>query len=253
MRLDDLCDGDLLLRARGFALCDAFPKESIGTQSEKNLHKTLKYLIEPDSNNHEKEFLGSVCDILNDEGIIEIQTRSFDKLVPKLEKFLPVSQVTVVYPIVERKSILYIDVESGESIPPKRSPKKGSLTSALPEISKIKNFIPHDNLRILLVFLDATETRMLNGKKKVGRHKTAKIDLMPTAINSIIEFRDAEDFAVLLPQKLNDEFSSLDFEKVSHLHAIELHNSLMLLLHLGLVTREKRGGRSYVYSVKRTQ
>ncbi len=251
MRLDDLCDGDLLLRARGLAVCDSLAGESIGTQSEKNLHRTLKYLFEPDSAYHEKEFLGSVCDILNGEGITEIQTRSFEKLMPKLEKFLPHSQVTVVYPIVERKSILYIDVENGESIPLRKSPKRGSVTSALPEIAKIRKYIPHENLRILLIFLDATETRMLNGKRKVGRQKTSKIDLMPTAINSVIELRNVEDFAVLLPQKLDDEFLSSDFEKASHLHAIELHNSLMLLLHLGIVTRDKKGGRSYVYSIRK--
>ena len=81
----------------------------IGTYGEKLLHRTLKYYFEPNSDFHEVAFNGSVADIKNGEGIIEIQTRSFEKLVPKLERFLCCSHVTVVYPIIERKRICRMD------------------------------------------------------------------------------------------------------------------------------------------------
>lgn len=244
-----MVDKDRFLEARSRAFIDASERGGIGTLSEKLLHKTLKYYFEPDDRNHEAEYLGSVADIRNGDGIMEIQTRSFDKLLPKLEKYLPENKVTIVYPIIERKTICRIDAATGETFPPKLSTKKGRATDALAEIAKIRSFIPHTNLRILLVFLDADETRMLNGKKRVGRQKTDKIDCAPTSINSIMELRDAPDFALLLPEKLPDEFTASEFEKLSRLRAIKLHNSLMFLIQMGILAREKRGGRAYIYTI----
>ena len=215
------------------------------------LHRTLKHYFEPNTGFHEIPFLGSVADIKNDDGIIEIQTRSFEKLVPKLEKFLPETRVTVVYPIVERKTICRINVESGESLPPKKSTKKGRYIDALPELAKIGRFLFNDNLKVLLVFLNASETRMVGATKRVGRRKTAKLDIIPTSINSIFEINETKDFLRLLPAELPDEFTSEQFERITHLHAIDLHNTLMLLLHLGILTRDKRGGRSYIYLVNK--
>ena len=75
----------------------------IGTLGEKAIHKTLKLYYEPDESKHEIEVLGSVADVLSENGIIEVQSSNFKYLVPKLEKFLPQYPVTVVYPIVARK------------------------------------------------------------------------------------------------------------------------------------------------------
>lgn len=241
-----MINSDKFLQAKNLATAEC-SEGGIGTYSEKMLHRTLKFYFEPDSTNHEIEFQGSVADIKNDEGIVEIQTRSFNRLVPKLEKFLPLEKVRVVYPIIEHKTICRINEETGESLAPKRSPKKGSGLDALAEFSEIARFIPHENLSILVVFLDAVETRFLNGKVKVGRQKTAKIDAIPTALNSIVEFEDPKDFAKLLPTKIPAEFTSAQFERITHLHGIKLHNSLMFLIKMGILTREKRGGRAYIY------
>ena len=241
-----MTNSDKFLQARNLATAE-YAEGGIGTYSEKMLHRTLKFYFEPDSKNHEIEFQGSVADIKNDGGIVEIQTRSFNKLVPKLEKFLPLERVRVVYPIIENKSICRINEETGESLPIKRSPKRGKALDALPGISEIAKFIPHENLTIIIVFLDAVETRLLNGKVKVGRQKTAKIDAIPTALNSIFELKNPNDFAKLLPSKIPAEFTSAQFEKITHLHGIQLHNSLMFLIKMGILTREKRGGRAYIY------
>ena len=222
----------------------------IGSLGEKHLHRSLKYYFEPDESFHELEFLNSVADIKNGQGIIEIQTRSFNKLVSKLERFLPNESVTVVYPIIEEKTICKIDTVTGESLPCKKSPKKGKASDALTEISQIRRFIPNENLTIKLVFVNAVETRMLNGKKQVGRKKTSKIDCIPTAINSIVDLCEPQDFAFLLPLGLPEKFTAAEFEKLSRIRGIALHNSLMLLLQLGIVSREKGDGRAYIYSIK---
>ena len=222
----------------------------IGTLGEKHLHRTLKYYFEPDESKHEISFLGAVADIRNEQGIIEIQTRAFDKLLPKLEKFLGDERVTVVFPIIERKTVCQIDTETGETVSIRKSPKRGKAADVLPELAKIGSYLPHPNLEVLLVFLDATETRMKNGKIKVGRKKTTKIDSIPTAINAVLSLSRAEDYSVIIPKELPREFTSEEFERITRLHAIDKHNSLMLLMKLGFLTREKKqGSRAYIYSL----
>ena len=247
MRSEMQIDRERFLRACNSSSFEAQGK--IGELKEKSLHRALKHYFEPDPLYHEISFCGSVADIKNDEGVIEIQTRSFDKLIPKLERFLPETSVTIVYPIVERKTVSKVNVISGEGSSPRRSPKRGRSTDALAEIAKIRNYIPDERIKIVLVFLDAMDLRLEGGSVAVGRKRTAKIDTIPTSLNSIIVLREADDYRLLLPPGLSDEFTAAEFEKISRLHKINLHNSLMLLLRLGILQREKQG-RRYIYSIQ---
>lgn len=78
-------------------------QNGIGTLGEKTLHAVLKQYYEPDKTNHERKVGSFVADIVTDSGIIEIQTRAFDKLRKKLAEFLEIAAVTVVYPIPKTK------------------------------------------------------------------------------------------------------------------------------------------------------
>ena len=194
-------------------------------------------------------YLGAVADIKNENGIIEIQTRAFNKLKPRLESFIEHEKVSIVFPIIENKTVCRIDVESGETVSIRKSPKRGRASDCLAELAKIRDFLLNPNLTVILVFLDATETRMSNGRIKVGRKKTDKIDCIPTAINSILTLSSSKDYYSVLPRALPDKFTSAQFEKITGFRAIDKHSSLMLLLQLGVLTREKKDGREYVYSI----
>lgn len=242
-----MVNNDKLLQARDEAVSAL--EKGIGTRGEKLLHRTLKYYLEPDSSYHEKECFGSIADIRNNSGIIEIQTRSFGKLVPKLERFLPEEKVTVVYPVIENKYICRIDTETGVSSAPRKSPKRGKLWDALSEISMIRRFIPSPNLTVLVVMVDITETRLIQGKIRVGRKVTDKIDAIPTSLNSVISLSRAEDYRKLIPEGLPEEFTSEQFERISGLRGLGAHGALMLLLQLGIFSRERKGREPYVYTI----
>ena len=70
--------------------------KGIGTLSEKTVHGVLKHFFEPDEDCHEVALNGYFADIYNDSGVIEIQTRQFNKLREKLAVFLNYYPVTVV-------------------------------------------------------------------------------------------------------------------------------------------------------------
>lgn len=72
----------------------------IGTLGEKSLHAALKYYFEPCPENHEQPLGGFVADAVGGHGVIEIQSRSLFKLIPKLDAFLEACPVTVVHPLI---------------------------------------------------------------------------------------------------------------------------------------------------------
>ena len=220
----------------------------IGTYSEKMLHRVLKFYFEPCEDNHEIDYLGSVADILNGEGVTEIQTASFNRLLPKLRRFLPETKVRVVCPVVEQRTIMRVDLESGESRPPRKSPKKGKPSDAFANISMIRDFVCDPNLEVVIVMLDVTETRLISGKVKVGRKRTDKVNSMPTALNSEITLRRPEDYLALLPEDMPTEFSAKEFSSRLGLKGMGAHGSLMLLMQLGLLSRRKEG-RAYIYTM----
>ena len=62
---------------------------------------------------HEIPIENFVADIFTGQEIIEIQTRAFYKMRRKLDAFLPLYPVTIVYPIPHIKWLSWIDEETG--------------------------------------------------------------------------------------------------------------------------------------------
>ena len=127
-------------------------RNGIGTLSEKTVHAVLKNYYAPDETQHEIPVEGCVADIFNGKEIIEIQTRSFDRMRPKLERFLPLYPVTIVYPIPYCKHVFWIDEETGEISGGRKSPLKGSPYLAFKELYRIKAYLqdPESALRVEL-------------------------------------------------------------------------------------------------------
>ena len=98
----------------------------IGTYGEKTVHAVLKCYFDPFEDNHEQRIGGYVADIVGENGIIEIQTAGFDKLRNKINAFLSVGRVTVVYPIPCNKWLISVNPETGAVGSKRKSPKKGS-------------------------------------------------------------------------------------------------------------------------------
>ena len=81
-------------------------QQGIGTLSEKTVHAVLKNYYAPDTDMHEIPIENFVADIYTGSEIVEIQTRSFNAMRRKLDAFLPLYPVTIVYPIPHEKWLL---------------------------------------------------------------------------------------------------------------------------------------------------
>ena len=75
-----MIDTKRFLQARKEALGRVGGAGGIGTLSEKALHAALKSYYEPDFESREVKVGSFVADIVGENGIIEIQTRGFDRV-----------------------------------------------------------------------------------------------------------------------------------------------------------------------------
>lgn len=228
-------------------------KGGIGRLGEKQLHAILKYYYEPRSDCHEAPFQGFVADIQNENGIIEIQTGSFDKLRRKLEAFLEVCPVTLVYPLAYRKWLRWIDPQTGEITEARKSPKTGQAAEACFELGKIQSLLPHPNLHIRLLLLDMEEHRYLDGWSRDGKKGSTRAERIPLAVAEEICLERPADYLQLLPSSLPDPFTTTELAKLTGLSPKRNQYLLRCLCGLGVLSREGKRGRSYLYYIQQNR
>ncbi len=221
-------------------------RNCIGRLAEKSLHRILKMYYEPCEELHEVPFMGSVCDVKNDKGIIEIQTGSLTPLIPKLKKFLPRSTVTVVCPIIAEKRLIWLDKETGELTEPKKSPKKGRCSDLLPELSKISDILFSDGLTVRIVLLAADEYKYLDGYGKDRKKKATKIERLPRKLLGEFDIRTKDDLRSILPP-LPSPFTSADFNKATGLKRRKAFYSLKLLERVEIAEKCGKDKNAYLY------
>jgi hypothetical protein len=226
---------------------EAYAAGGIGTLGEKTLHAALKDYLEPDKSRHERPVGRYVADIVTSDGIIEIQTRSFEKLRTKLECFLAQTHVTVVYPVAQVKWLIWIDEATGETTKKRRSPKIGQPFEVFPELYKIKRLLCSENLSIRIVLLHLEEYRNLNGWSKNRKKGSSRYDRIPLDIADDIVIQGPDGYQKLIPDSLAVRFTARDFKAASGLTLKSAQEALNVLHTVGAVVRVGKTGNAYLY------
>lgn len=232
--------------ARDKILHQCRARKGIGTLGEKTLHAILKHYIEPKEEYHERRLSSFVADILKDEDIWEIQTRSFDKLRKKLAVFLESHRVTIVYPLPRVKWLIWLDQEKGTATKKRKSPKLGSIYDGFHELYKIKGILSHPNLRLHIVMVDVEEYRYLDGWDQAKKRGSSRCDRIPLAIGEEVYIAGG-DYQKLIPPALIKEFTSRDFSKAAKISPAKAGRALNVLRHLGAVEAVGKSGNAIVY------
>ena len=222
-------------------------RNGIGTLGEKTLHAVLKRYFEPDGAKHEIKVGSYVADIVTDEGIIEIQTRAFERLRKKLAAFLEIASVTVVFPVASTKWLLWIDESTGEVTKKRKSPRKGSIYDAVHELYKIKPFLAHPNLRLCVVLIDIEEYRLLDGWSANKKKGSTRFDRVPVDIVDEIYFSATEDYCRFIPAEMKRQFTSRDLKASEKIYFRTSQDALNILNHLEVAKRVGKQGNLYVY------
>lgn len=228
-------------------------KNNIGRLREKKLHSVLKYYYCSDSNYHEVRTGRYVADIKTKNNIIEIQTGNFHTMKNKLDYYLslPDVTVTIVYPIAYTKWVSWVDTNTGEVSPKRKSPKKGSIYHILPELYSLKDYIFRDGISFRVCLIDLIEYKVLNGWSDDKKRGSSKLDREPIALLDDVLFEDIEDYYKFVPHSLPVEFTKKEWEKETKLSPKNSGLALLFLRKIGIVEQVGKKGRAYLY--QRTQ
>lgn len=224
-------------------------KDKIGLLQEHTLHRVLKFYLSMDEIFHEIKIDRMYADVVLDNHIYEIQTKSFNLMRKKLEVFLQNHDVTIVYPMALNKTI-YLTNEFGELISVKKSPKHANPLEIFWELYKIKNFLLDKNLHFKILMLDIDEYRIEKEKTWKSRKGFERDNQVPKMINHIYDINSSNDFKdMLLKYNLKEVFTSKDFSKSTHLTIKKATTALNVLTHLNIVERIGKERNSYLYKI----
>ena len=246
--------GDIF--SRFDSLCAEFEKtmadrdsDGIGTYNEKILHKALKHAVSDTPEQLEVKVGAYVADVLLDGEIFEIQTGGFYPLVKKIEYFLKNTEykITVVHPLISELLLIRMDRDTGEVIRKKRSPKKETPASILPELFYLRNIISSERVRFLLPQISGEEYRF---SERVRGRKSGAYDaiFLPRRMIGLTELHGIDGVRAILPSEIRaaESFDSATFAKLLKFRGRRMSLALKLLCDIGLLRREK-DGKKYIY------
>ncbi|MBQ3053487.1 MAG: hypothetical protein IJC89_01105 [Clostridia bacterium] len=225
-------------------------KESIGEYKEKSLHNILKYYFEPNSDFHEIKIGKMVADIKNEYGIIEIQTRGFNKLRKKLDAFLKENIVTIVYPYASIKWLSWMDVNTGEISKKRKSPQKLSIFDSFYELYKISDYLSNPNLRLYLLGLEIYEIRLNNGWSIDGKKGSTRFDRYPLSIVEKTYIKNINDYAWLIPNNLPSPFTISEYVNSANISSRLGSPAMKCLTNAGILEYIGKEGRKNLYDIK---
>lgn len=224
----------------------------INTYSESRLHKTLKNLYAMDCNGKtEQPVEGKICDILAHDGsIIEIQTGSLAKLHGKLGVLLPSHRVTVVYPLVVKKTIETVG-KDGSLVSRRKSPKKQGVLDIFRELTSIYSYLLHEHFTLEVLEVSVVEHRIkvakpmqLANKSRRFKRDWYKEDKSLAEIHATHRFSSAQDYLALLPPSLPESFTVK--EAAAILRTGHAGMMLWVLRKMGLVEAVGKQGKALI-------
>ena len=233
--------------ARALAAVHPRAESGIGSLSEGSLHHLLKFYFEPDADRHEVGVGRYFADILNEDGIIEIQTRALYRLSPKLDAFLPLYPVTVVYPVASVKRVSWIDPKTGEKSRPRRSPKKGTKYDCVRELYALRKYLSRPGFRFCIVYLEIEELRLKNGWGNGGKKGSSRADRIPLSLCDIEFYNEKSDYAAFIPPALESPFTVERFSAAAKTGRMAAGMSVKLLELTGNVRLCGSSGRAKLY------
>ncbi len=224
--------------------------KGIGTKNESSVHAVLKNYFEPYCESQEQQIGGFVADIVGEDGIIEIQTGQFSHLKDKLEAFLPVSRVTVVYPVYVKKVIVTLN-EDGDPVRRRTSPLKETPYEIFRELFPIAKFLTDDNLSFVIMGLECDELRIdpeFIGKRKNRRNRLSVYDRMPTALISELHISTLRDWEKLIPCIFEKDFSTARLAECAGISRQTASMALSALYRGRVIDRTGKSGNAYLYN-----
>jgi len=211
------------------------------------LHRALQRYYAGADGCIEAEVRGFRADVLVDDIVYEIQTRSFAAIREKLRKLARSHHVVLVFPVPRDKMIVRIDADTGEEISTRRSPKHGQVADVFDELvyafglMRLKRFA----LEVLL-----TVERELRQDDGQGSWRRKGVSLVGRELVEIVDrqrFEQPAELLRLLPEGLPERFTVADLREGLGIKERAAGRMAYVLRELKVIKQVGKRGSAYVY------
>lgn len=221
---------------------------SIGTNNEKSLHKQIKGLY-GEEENFETLVGNYIVDVVNDNQCIEIQTKNFYAIKPKLINLLEEGRnVILVHPIAVTKYLITV-TEDGEVIGKRKSPKKGKIEDVFKELVNAWEVIKYYNFSLHILLVNCEEYRVTDGKGSYRRRGVSIGDRYFTEVVDTVKLQGPKDYLEFIPQCFysGEEFTNKELAKEKGTTTPMATKITYTLNKVGLLENTGKRGREKLY------
>lgn len=222
----------------------------IGIQNESSLHLSLKMLYKQLDQNIEEKVENYIVDVVGKDILIEIQTKNFSAISKKLKILLKKYKVKLVHPIAEEKWIINVDMETGEILSKRKSPKKGTIYDLFYELVRVPDILENENLTIDVLLIREEEIRCNDGFGSWRRKGISIIDRRLIDVISKIELLDPKDFLSLIPDNLEQPFSNKDLATCCKIPIAKIRRMTYCLKKMNLINQVGKKRNELLYEKK---
>ena len=182
----------------------------IGTLREKPLHASIKRWYARPGDGVEVRVDGYVIDLVREGLLIEVQTRGFASMKPKIAALLGLGhRVRIVHPIPIDKGIVKVDGD-GLVLSRRRSPRHGNPIDIFAELVSFPGLFSHPRLEVEVLMITEEEYRRHVLDRSWRRNGWTVAERRLIEVVETLRLGRVEDLAKLLPDDLPETFTTGD-------------------------------------------
>ena len=229
-------------------------EQGVGTLAEKWQHQIIKRYISENSEEHEVPVSSErrfISDVRVGNDAYEVQTGAFAPMAKKIAYYLEHTDltVTVVHPIAKDRWVRWVDYETEEISPRKKSPKHGAPADLLAELYPLLPLLPHPRLKFRILLLEVHDFKLLSNRKGQRKKGAQRYERIPLSLLDDILLNAPADFAQFLPDGLPSPFTVKQFSQATKIRGRDAYSAVRALAALKLVTPTEPIGRSMAFLV----
>ena len=182
----------------------------INTFNEKALHLDLKAWYAQPEDQFEVPVDGYIIDLVRGDLLVEIQTRNFAAIRPKLTKLIPRHPVKLIFPIPQEKWVVKLADADKPALSRRKSPKRGVVEHLFQELIHIPTLLLDPNFSLEVLLIHEEETRRPNENFRWRRRPWITQERRLLRVVGHYCFTTPFDLAALLPADLPTPFTTMD-------------------------------------------
>ncbi len=219
----------------------------IGELNEQPLHKALKTFYAESDDRTEVMVDGYVVDIVNGEGLIEIQTSNFSSIKDKLSNLIRDYPVKLVYPIPVAKWLLKLPKNGDGDMKRRKSPKKGRPLAVFTELVSFPHLLMDENFSLELAMIQEEEVRRYVGKSRWYKNGWETVERRLISIVEQQVYDKPEDMRAFLAPDLPEKFTTADLAECLEIPRWLAQKMAYCLRKMNVIEWVGKRNRSYLY------